>query len=178
MHYVSDPLNRGCKTPYVDGRPLKAGERACGYKWACDLRIPSIRLRIGYYTKYCLLSLAHTCLLARHLPTPPFLMTFSFPVVRSISPFLLPAGQDPQTVTHGMIALRCVWLTGLMDLNFVGFLQRHIHLRPSCARGILCHGCVRLARPFSLPLPLLLLPPRPRARPNLLTALSLFVSWF
>ena len=54
MHYVSDPLNRGCKTPYVDGRPLKAGERACGYKWACDLRIPSIRLRIGYYTKYCL----------------------------------------------------------------------------------------------------------------------------
>jgi len=48
---LPDPLNRGCKTPYVDGRPLKPGERACGYKWACDLRIPSIRLRIGYYAK-------------------------------------------------------------------------------------------------------------------------------
>ena len=44
-----DPLNRGCNTPYIDGRPLKPGERKCGYKWACDHRIPSIRNRIGYY---------------------------------------------------------------------------------------------------------------------------------
>mmetsp|Transcript_21632 Transcript_21632/g.33850 ORF Transcript_21632/g.33850 Transcript_21632/m.33850 type:complete len:476 (-) Transcript_21632:106-1533(-) len=44
-----DPLDRGCEAKYVDGRPVQPGERVCGYKFACDFRIESIRRRIGWY---------------------------------------------------------------------------------------------------------------------------------
>jgi hypothetical protein len=44
-----DPLNRGCATPYVDARPVREGEKACGYASVCDFSIDALRVKTGYY---------------------------------------------------------------------------------------------------------------------------------